>query len=170
MSKKLRRWELASFLFAAIAGPLLHFTYQWSGENPIVAAFSAVNESTWEHMKLLFMPMFLFSLAEMAVLTEQYRNFLAVKAASILLGLLLIPTLYYTYTGIWGQSRPYLDIAVFYIALAVSHWLGLRLLQRGKLVQSHQEDYQDQLDPVSLLLTHPLNCKPCDLVHLCYMQ
>ena len=29
MSKKLRRWELASFLFAAIAGPLLHFTYQW---------------------------------------------------------------------------------------------------------------------------------------------
>lgn len=133
MSKKLCRWELASFLFAAIAGPLLHFTYQWSGENPIVAAFSAVNESTWEHMKLLFMPMFLFSLAEMAVLTEQYRNFLAVKAASILLGLLLIPTLYYTYTGIWGQSRPYLDIAVFYIALAVSHWLGLRLLQRGKL-------------------------------------
>lgn len=133
MSNKLRRWELASFLFAAAAGPLLHFTYQWSGENAIVAAFSAVNESTWEHMKLLFVPMFLFSLAEMAVLTDQYRNFLAAKAASILLGLVLIPTLYYTYTGVWGQSHMALDIAVFYIALAVAHWVGLRLLQRGRL-------------------------------------
>ena len=133
MSKKLRRWELAAFLIAAAAGPLLHFAYGWSGENAVVAAFSAVNESTWEHMKLLFVPLFLTTLVEMAALTEQYRNFLAVKAASILLGLLLIPALYYTYTGIWGQSRAYLDIAVFYIALAAAHWAGLRLLRRGRL-------------------------------------
>ena len=133
MSNKLRRWELASFLFAAAAGPLLHFTYQWSGENAIVASFSAVNESTWEHMKLLFVPMFLFSLAEMAVLSEQYRNFLAAKAASILLGLVLIPALYYTYTGVWGRSLMALDVAVFYIALAAAHLVGLRLLRKGRL-------------------------------------
>ena len=62
MSKKLCRWELAAFLTAAVIGPLLHFTYAWSGGNAVVAAFSAVNESTWEHMKLVFFPALLFGL------------------------------------------------------------------------------------------------------------
>src|SRR5699024_5363380 len=85
MYKRLRRWEIAGFLLTGIAGPLLHFTYRWSGENRIVAAFSAVNESTWEHMKLLFVPVFLFPLVEMVVLTGRYRNLLAAKLTATLL-------------------------------------------------------------------------------------
>ena len=30
----------------------------------MAALFSAVNESTWEHMKLLFFPMFVFALVQ----------------------------------------------------------------------------------------------------------
>lgn len=37
---------LSRFLFISVLGVLLHFTYEWSGDNPIVALFSAVNEST----------------------------------------------------------------------------------------------------------------------------
>ena len=132
MSKKLCRWELAAFLTAAVIGPLLHFTYAWSGGNAVVAAFSAVNESTWEHMKLLFVPLFLTTLVEMAALTEQYRNFLAVKFVSILLGLLLIPVLYYTYSGIWGRTSMVLDIAIYFIAAAVSCLVSCRLLEKGQ--------------------------------------
>ena len=132
MSKKLRRWELAAFLIAAAAGPLLHFAYGWSGENAIVAAFSAVNESTWEHMKLLFVPLFLTTLVEMAALTEQYRNFLAVKLAAILLGLVLIPALFYTYSGVWGRTSTVVDIAIYYLAAAVSCLTSCRLLERGR--------------------------------------
>ena len=133
MYKKLRRWEIAGFLFTALAGPLLHFAYDWSGESRIVAAFSAVNESTWEHMKLLFVPVFLFSLLEMAVLTSRYRNLLAVKLAVTLAGLAAIPTLFYTYTGIVGQGNTAADIAVFYIAAALVYLLGYRLLEQGRL-------------------------------------
>ena len=132
LSKKLRRWEPAAFLVTAALGPLLHFTYQWSGENNIIAAFSAVNESTWEHMKLLFVPLFLMTLLEMVVFTEQYRNFLAVKFVSILLGLVLIPALFYTYSGIWGRTSTAVDIAIFYIAAAVSILVSLRLLEKGR--------------------------------------
>lgn len=132
MYKKLRRWEIAAFLLTAVAGPLLHFTYAWSGENSIIAAFSAVNESTWEHMKLLFVPTFLITLVEMVVFTDRYHNFLAAKFLSILLGLAAIPTLYYTYTGIWGRSNMVVDIAVFYIAAVLTYWVGYRLLERGK--------------------------------------
>ena len=54
MRKRLFWWEAAGFLWTCGVGTLLHFVYEWSGENVLVAAFSAVNESTWEHMKLLF--------------------------------------------------------------------------------------------------------------------
>ncbi len=37
-----------------------------------VAGFSAVNESTWEHMKLAFFPMLLFSFAANLFLKKDY--------------------------------------------------------------------------------------------------
>lgn len=53
------------FLFISILGTLLHFTYEWSQNNAIVGLFSAVNESTWEHLKLLFFPMLFLTLFEL---------------------------------------------------------------------------------------------------------
>ena len=57
MRKRRFLWALAGFLFTGALGSLLHFTYEWSG-GLLTAAFSADNESTWEHMKLLFVPLF----------------------------------------------------------------------------------------------------------------
>ena len=58
------RLNLFHFIFISILGVLLHFTYEWSGDNPAVGLFSAVNESTWEHLKLIFFPMLLLTLIE----------------------------------------------------------------------------------------------------------
>ena len=62
MKRKLFFWELGGFLFTGALGTLLHFVYEWSGGSALAACVSAVNESTWEHMKLLFFPMLLYSL------------------------------------------------------------------------------------------------------------
>ena len=51
--------NLFRFIFISVLGVLLHFTYEWSGDNAVVGLFSAVNESTWEHLKLLFFPFLL---------------------------------------------------------------------------------------------------------------
>ena len=50
-------FEIVSTIFIMILGTLLHFTYKWSNNNVIVGTFSAINESTWEHLKLIFFPM-----------------------------------------------------------------------------------------------------------------
>ena len=50
--------------YTVLLGSLLHFVYGWSGSNVFAAGFSAVNESTWEHMKLLFFPVFLLTLLQ----------------------------------------------------------------------------------------------------------
>jgi len=99
LRRRLFRWEAVGFLFVCALGTLLHFAYAWSGGNALVGAFASVNESTWEHMKLLFFPMVLFSAVQFAVTGQNYPNFLAVRAVSVLAGALLIPVLFYTYTG-----------------------------------------------------------------------
>ena len=54
--KKIIRFQIFSVIFTWILGTILHFLYEWSGDNKIIASFSAVNESTWEHLKLVFFP------------------------------------------------------------------------------------------------------------------
>lgn len=46
------------FIVISIVGTLLHFLYEMSGHNKIVAIFAAVNESTWEHIKIALTPTF----------------------------------------------------------------------------------------------------------------
>lgn len=139
MRKRLFFWELGGFLFTASAGVLLHFVYEWSGGSILTAAFSAVNESTWEHMKLLFFPLFLYSMMEMCALGKNYPNFPAVRAVSTLSGLTLVPVLYYTYTGILGYHMLWADIAVFFLADFGAFWLDFCLLRRGRLSEPWQQ-------------------------------
>jgi len=134
MGKKLRRWEFIGWVGVGLLGPLLHFAYGWSGENRIVAAFSTVNESIWEHMKILFWPLILLTAAELPVFVKHYRNFLAIKAVAISSALALVPVLYYTYAGVWGQTLAAVDIAIYYIAAAAAGGITCRLAGKGKLV------------------------------------
>ena len=133
MKRELRRWEAAGFLFTGALGTLLHFVYDWSGRSRVAAAFSAVNESTWEHMKLLFIPFLLFAAAEFIVFSEPLRNFFAVKAAAILLGLAAIPALFYTLTGMFGRLPDWMNIAIFFLADALAYFAGCRMLMAGRL-------------------------------------
>ena len=133
MRKRLFFWELAGFLWTVAAGTLLHFLYDWSGGSPLAAAFSGVNESTWEHMKLLFFSIFLFSVVQVCVLARNYPNILAVRAVSTLMGLVLIPILFYTYSGVLGYYLDWANIGVFVLAALGAFLLDFRLLRKGRL-------------------------------------
>ena len=131
MGKRLKRWELGGGVFTAVMGTLLHFAYDWSGQRSWVAMFAAVNESTWEHMKLLFVPVFVWSVVQLWFHGRNYPNFLAARTAALLAGLTLIPTLYYTYTGALGRQAAWANILIFFLAVAEVFWLDHRLLKRG---------------------------------------
>lgn len=132
MRRRLFVWELAGFAFTGALGTVLHFVYEWSGKSPVAAVFSAVNESTWEHMKLLFVPVFLFSVVQVCVLGRNYPHLLWVRALSLTAGLLLIPVLFYTYTGILGFYVTWANIAVFFLADGGMFLLDGWLLRRGR--------------------------------------
>ena len=107
-------WQAAGFAAVTFVGTILHFLYDWTDGSILVAPFSGVNESTWEHMKLLFWPLFLFALVQRLFFRDQ-ESYWCVKLAEILLGLVLIPVLFYTYNGVFGKSSDWINIAIFYI-------------------------------------------------------
>ena len=119
----------AGFIFTSGAGVMLHFLYEKSGNNILFAAISGVNESTWEHMKLLFFPLFVYSLIQ-SHFYEQHRNFWCVKFAGTVTGITLIPVLFYTYNGAFGKSPDWLNISIFFISAAAVFFLENRLFAK----------------------------------------
>ncbi len=115
--KKLYRYTISGILFTSILGSLSHFFYTWSGNNPYIGLFAPVNESVWEHMKLLFFPMLLYFLFEKLMMENYPPSLPSRNVLALLFGVLLIPVLYYTYTGVLGFHLISLDIAVFYLSV-----------------------------------------------------
>ena len=132
MKKNIRLWQLGGFFFTAVAGTLLHFLFDWTGQNSVAALFSAVNESIWEHMKLLFYPLLVVAVLEYRAWGKDYPQFWCIKVSGILLGLVLIPVLYYTYTGVLGQSADWFNITIFFLVAGLVFGLETRWLQEGK--------------------------------------
>ena len=128
MKEQSNLWQAAGFAAVTFGGTILHFLYDWTEESILVSPFSGVNESTWEHMKLLFWPLFLFALVQRLFFKEQ-ANYWCVKLAEIALGLLLIPVLFYTYNGAFGKSPDWINIAIFYISallVFLFEWLAFK--------------------------------------------
>ena len=131
MRKSLSVWQSMGFIFTGVLGVILHFLYEWTGENSFVAGFSAVNESTWEHMKILFFPMFIFALIENLFIGKEYKSFWCVKLAGILFGVLSIPVIFYTLRGVFGATPDFINIAIFYVAAFISYFAEAKLLKNG---------------------------------------
>lgn len=129
MKKSLKLWQIVGFVFTGIWGVLLHFLYDWTNQSIIAAPFSAVNESIWEHMKLLFFPMFVFALIEYGFIGRNCENYWCVKLFGTSLGLTLIPVIYYSYTGIFGVNADWFNIVIFFIASASAYYLETLLFK-----------------------------------------
>lgn len=132
MKQRSMLWQATGFALVTFGGTILHFLYDWTDGNILVSPFSGVNESTWEHMKLLFWPLFLFSMLQRPFFREQ-EDYWCVKLAEILLGLILIPVLYYTYNGAFGKSPDWINITIFYITALLVFLFEWRAFQKDRL-------------------------------------
>ena len=136
MTRSMGTWQLMGFAVTSLAGTLLHFLYEWFKEAAWIAPFSGVNESTWEHMKLLFWPMLLFAVVQYFFFREQ-EDFWCVKCKGILLGLVLIPILFYTYNGAIAPSPDWLNIAIFFISAAIAYFYEARRFNKNTTACKH---------------------------------
>lgn len=130
MNKKLKTVQIVVIILAIVFGTLLHFTYEWSGENRIVGLFSATNESVWEHLKLVFYPMLILAIVEYFVVKKEANNYIEAKSLGIFLAIAFIIVFYYTYTGIIGKTFFIIDILTFIISIILGEWVSYKLMIR----------------------------------------
>ena len=118
----LLKFQIFSTIFTFVLGTLLHFTFDWSNNNQLIGTFSAVNESTWEHLKLLFFPTLLTTIIGYFYYKDTIPNYLCSKTKGIIIALLFIVIFFYTYTGIIGNNIAILDIGSFFIAVILGEY------------------------------------------------
>lgn len=135
MNKKLYWWQFGGFVFVSLFGTLLHFLYDWTGEFIAVAPFSAVNESTFEHMKIFFIPAFVYALIEHRFFGFTYSGFWSIKLIGSIVGTLFIPFVFYTLVGAFGMSPDWANILIFFLSGASCYLLETHLfLTRAPVV------------------------------------
>ena len=132
MKRNIYLWQFCGFAFVSLLGTLLHFLYGITNRSIFTSPFSAVNESTWEHMKILYFPLLIFALLQ-SFFFQKYESFWCIKLMGILIGLILIPTLFYNYNGAIGPSPAPVNITIFFISAAVALFTEAWLFKRGNI-------------------------------------
>lgn len=123
----------------SILGTLLHFLYEFSGGNLLVAIFSAVNESIWEHIKIAVMPTYIVAIFKMWIIEERKCNLWTSLFAKVLTLIIIIPLLFYSYKAINNTENLIIDIAIFYISIIISEFIEY-IIQNKVEVSAKVED------------------------------
>ena len=117
--KNYLKFEFKNTIFIMILGTLLHFTYKWSNYNVFISLFSSVNESVWEHLKILFFPSLITIIFGTICLKDEFPNYLCIKTKGLLLAMVFIVTFFYVYKGILGFNVSLFNIGSFYVAILI---------------------------------------------------
>ena len=127
-------FELVGMVFIILLGSMLHFTFEWSGNQPMVGVFSAVNESVWEHLKIAFWPALLYLIFEYYYLYKKSNNFFFAKTLGIYSIMIIIPIIFYSYT-MFLKENLIIDVGSFILAIIIGQLISYRLLIYKKLAK-----------------------------------
>lgn len=125
--------NIVAFLVIGTLGTVSHFVYEWLGKMYVIGLFFPVNESTWEHLKLLFYPALLYFLFEFLRGKEKPQNYITSSVIAIFIGMLSIIIMFYTYQGVIGRNIDFLNIAIYYLGVIVTLYIQNKLISGGSL-------------------------------------
>jgi hypothetical protein len=130
------KWSLIGIPIIFLLGSLFHFTYEFSGENLFVGLFSAVNESVWEHLKLLVLPMILWWGGVYFFKGKEFdidkKKWFSASVVALLSAIITVPLLFYFYTEAFDTQSLVVDILIFLIAVIVGQLVGIHFYKNSK--------------------------------------
>lgn len=132
-------YTLIGILVLFVVGSLFHFLYSLTGECFIVGLFVPINESIFEHTKMVVLPIFiwwfifyLFRKKDLFVNAWFTSALIAMISAII-----AIPMLFYFYSQAFGIESLIIDILILLASLAIGQILGLHYYRHGKGIEYH---------------------------------
>ena len=117
-------------VFIILIGSLNHFLYNWLNKSKLAAFFFAVNESTWEHIKLALGPSFLWIIVEYHHYYN-YQNYFIAKFIALLSIIIVMPFLYYTIKILLKKSNIFIHISEFILTVVISQYIFNCILTKG---------------------------------------
>lgn len=117
---RIRRRDIPFILISAILGTINHFLYDYSDKNPVTGLFTPINESVWEHMKLLFFPFLFASVIQFFIQKPNRNPFWGGRLIGIWTSILSVIFLHYGYSGLLGTHFAVIDILLFYIGVLIA--------------------------------------------------
>ncbi len=133
MKNKILQWEIFGIIFIIIIGTLFHFVFEWLFSWPPIGAIAAVNESVWEHLKLPFWPLVIFSLIEYKFIKEEANNIIIGRSIAAIISIGTILIVFYSYTAILGIEILIVDILSFYIGVIIAQFVSYKIITINKL-------------------------------------
>ena len=146
------KYYITEFIIIGICGTLWHFLYEWSGKSAVIGVIAPVNESTWEHLKLLFFPTLIYSAAEYFSVPEKPENYISASLAGIFAGMAAIISFFYTYTGIIGKNYIVLDIFSYFFGLFIMLFIKHKIIQHGYFLSAASKYFFIILTAVTAVL------------------
>ncbi|MEA4933487.1 MAG: DUF6512 family protein [Lawsonibacter sp.] len=116
-----KRQLILTGLAAVLLGTVLHFLYGWM-PNAVTALVSPINESLWEHVKLLYWPYLLAALWLNRGRPGGARPWLF----ALPLMCLLMLALGYGYHILLGGEAMWVDFAIYLVTMGIGVWLPTR--------------------------------------------
>ena len=127
--KSILKIEIISTIFIIILGVLFHFTFEWSNGNVFVGTFTPVNESIWEHLKLLFFPMVITIIVGYFYEGKNIENYLCAKTFGIIISMIFTIIAYYTYSGVIGRNIDVVNIIIFIFAVIMGQYVSYKKIK-----------------------------------------
>lgn len=127
-----KRQMFYGFLFTSASGVILHYLYEWTGRSTTVSLFSPINESPWEHLKIIFFPILFFLIIQLVYLRCKkiiLHNLTWFSALSAVIAMSFITVAYYTFVGITGMNVGWYNISLFFIASAIAYFFNYRMVK-----------------------------------------
>jgi hypothetical protein len=126
----LKRWSIAGIITITISGFLLHYLFSWTNGSKTIGLFVPVNESVWEHLKLGYWSIVLFSLFEYLQLRNSVKNYFLAKIIGVLALEITIIIIFYGYTYIAGKDIFLIDITSYVLGVISCQYLTYIFLKR----------------------------------------
>lgn len=112
-----------------VVGSVLHFAYDWSGHNRVVAVFSAVNESYWEHIKIAAWPTMVLYAALFAFGGYAHPSFVPAATVALYSIPMTMIGVVFAYKAIAGRNVLWVDITVFGLCITLAQAIFVSLLR-----------------------------------------
>ena len=112
--------NLIAVLVISVLGVLGHFLYEWTDNNAFVGCFFPVNESIWEHLKLVFFPSLIYFSYEYFTSKTKPQNYIPATIKGIYYGMLTVVVSYYTVTGVIGKNIDFINILIYFVSVFVT--------------------------------------------------